>query len=173
MKVESIYSIRTRGFVASVTLEDEFGPQPGDTLRRGDGKSWTIVGVEWFAMTRSPTRPGRGDTVGLLLSAEEWHIAEGDAVTIERVTTPRHAQSSTALGAAEAKQLGIRVGDRIGVRSHPSVKVSFHGAHGTILEMPDELGRYGVHLDGAPDGETHGMRRFRAEDFELLPGEES
>lgn len=82
MKVESVHFIKKRGHVAMVTLEAELGPQPGDDLRRSDGKSWVIVGVEWWALPRSPTRPGRGDKVGLLLSDEDWDIAEGDEVSI-------------------------------------------------------------------------------------------
>jgi hypothetical protein len=88
VKVEAVYFIRQRGHVASVTLVDELGPQPADTLRRLDGKAWTIVGVEWFAMPRTPTRPGRGDRVGLLLSDEDWDIAEGDEVSLVRAQCP-------------------------------------------------------------------------------------
>jgi hypothetical protein len=73
--VTSIFIIRTRGTVATVTLD---GPVTGSTLRRSDGAEWTIRGVEWWAI---PRRPGKGDVVGLLLG-DGVEICVGDDVAI-------------------------------------------------------------------------------------------
>jgi len=84
MIVESVYFIRQWGAAATVTLDDELGPQRGDILQRSDGKSWVILAVEWFTLPRSATRPERGDKVGLLLSDEDWDVAVGDVVSVLR-----------------------------------------------------------------------------------------
>lgn len=77
MKIADKFLIKFRGLVASGRLTTN-GPKAGDTARRvSDGATWLITGVEWFAMMRrddphgnGTTRPGAGDSVGLLLTGE-------------------------------------------------------------------------------------------------------
>ncbi len=56
------------------------GPEPalGSTMRRpknekDDGLSWTVRGVEWYAI---PRRPSKGDKVGLLLEGPSIYVLE-------------------------------------------------------------------------------------------------
>ena len=90
MIIEDVFIIKKRGPVACVKLDAVLGPQPGDTLRRTDGTTWRISGVEWWAMPRSPTRPGRGDSVGLLLP-KDADVKAGDVVEV----VPQNESSPT------------------------------------------------------------------------------
>ncbi len=88
MRIEVKFHIKGRGPVATGRLTTN-GPKPGDTARRADGASWLIRGVEWYALPRTDdpngngtTRPGPGDSIGVLLSEDpEFHI--GDDLTFE------------------------------------------------------------------------------------------
>jgi hypothetical protein len=75
-----MHTIKGRGIVATVTLEANH-PNGGDVVQRvADGARWTILGVDWWAMPRTPERPGKGDQVGLLVATPG--LSEGDEVII-------------------------------------------------------------------------------------------
>jgi hypothetical protein len=88
VKIDDVVTIKNRGTLIVVLLEAELGPQPLDTVvRLEDGVTWTITGVEWWAMPRSPTRPGKGDRVGLLLRSPATPLP-GDEIEIRPATAP-------------------------------------------------------------------------------------
>ena len=74
MKTLSVYIIGKRGPCICTRLD---GPEPlvgSHIRRRSDQRTWTIRGIEWFAINRRPTV---GDLVGLLLP-EDADPREGD-----------------------------------------------------------------------------------------------
>lgn len=91
MKVESTFTIKGRGLVICVTLTEN-GPQPGDCIR-SNGVLYDVKGVEWYAMPRSISRPGRGDGIGILLGELSVGPVVGDEIEIVRLHQRTNPQS--------------------------------------------------------------------------------
>lgn len=80
MKVLDKIFVKNR--VGQLVFVELDGPEPalGSVMRRpSDGVTWTVCGVEWYAI---PRRPGKGDKVGILLDGPPIEVLD----EIERET---------------------------------------------------------------------------------------
>jgi translation elongation factor EF-Tu-like GTPase len=77
--VRSVYTVKSRGTVLSIVIDDVI-PALGDRVRRkSDQQTAMVRGIERHRVNRDLMS---GDVVGLLVDGGEW--AEGDDVEVEQ-----------------------------------------------------------------------------------------